>query len=80
MPVLHVRNVPDELHARLQRQAHQKNRSLSAEVITLLTYALDETERDQSDLLRTIQRRRFYRPAEQNAPDSATLLREGRDR
>lgn len=80
MPVLHVRNVPDELHARLQRQAQQKNRSLSAEVITLLTQALDETERDQADILNAIRRRRFYHPAEQNAPDTATLLREGRDR
>lgn len=80
MPILHVRNVPDELHARLQHQAQKKNRSLSAEVITLLTRALDETERDQADILSAIQRRRSYRPTEQKAPDTAALLREGRDR
>ena len=80
MPVLHVRNVPDDLHTRLRVQAQKKNRSLSAEVITLLARALDEAEQGQADVLQGIQRRRFYRPTEHDAPDTTTLLREDRAR
>lgn len=80
MPVLHVRNVPDDLHTRLQRRAQEKNRSLSAEVITLLSRALDEAEPGQAETLQGIGRRRFYRPAQHNAPDTTTLLREDRGR
>lgn len=80
MPVLHVRNVPDDLHARLQRRARE-NRSLSAEVITLLAHALDEAEQGQAEVLQGIgRRRRFYRPTQHNAPDTTTLLREYRNR
>lgn len=44
MAILHVRNVPEELHKRLRQRAEGESRSLSAEVITLLQYALDQTE------------------------------------
>jgi plasmid stability protein len=45
MPILHVRNVPDELYSRLKQQAQAKNRSISAEVILLLDRALAGVER-----------------------------------
>lgn len=35
VPILHVRNVPDELYVRIQQLANAKNRSLSAQVISL---------------------------------------------
>jgi plasmid stability protein len=40
MPILHVRDVPDDLYARLKRRAEAQRRSLGAEVITLLEWAI----------------------------------------
>lgn len=80
MPILHVRNVPDDLYNRIKIQAQAKNRSLSAEVILLLDRALAEADHSQAEVLDNIRRRRFFRPAAANAPDSATLLREDRGR
>ena len=80
MNTLHVRSVPDDLHKRLQQLAHSKNRSLSAQVITMLAQAVENEERrkKQTKILTSIQRRRFKAP--QNAPSSLELLREERGR
>jgi len=37
MPDLHVRNVPEEVYSRLRRRAEKHNRSISAEIIALLS-------------------------------------------
>ena len=80
MNTLHVRSVPDDLYKRIQLMANAKNRSLSAQVITLLSQAIDIEERrmKQSKILTSIQRRRFKAP--RNAPSSLDLLREDRKR
>lgn len=80
MPTLHVRNIPEPLYDRLRQRAQERNRSISAEVVVLLDFALEESEETQSHLLDSIQRRRFFDPAAAGAPDSTTLLREDRDR
>jgi plasmid stability protein len=80
MPILHVRNVPQELYEQIQRRAELEQRSLSAEVVNLLRAALDQAERPQARILEGIRRRRFYRPADFGAPDSVVLLREDRER
>jgi len=80
MPILHVRNVPDDLYARLQRRAETQRRSLSSEVITLLDWAITEAERASATTLSSIRNRRFFEPAAVGAPDSTTLLRQDRDR
>jgi plasmid stability protein len=80
MPTLHVRNVPEALYERIQEQAQANQRSISAEVIVLLNRVLSETWRPQTDVLASIRRRRFFRPATANAPDSTTLLRQDRER
>jgi plasmid stability protein len=80
MPILHVRNVPDDLYERIRRRATQQNRSISAEVINLLDEALAQSDLSQAEVLANIRRRRFFRPADQGAPDSATLLRQDRER
>ncbi|MBK8129185.1 MAG: hypothetical protein IPK53_09795 [bacterium] len=51
MPTLHVRNVPEALYDRLRERAQERNRSLSAEVLILLDFALDESEDSQTELL-----------------------------
>ena len=77
MNTLHVRSVPDALYKRLQQLANARNRSLSAQVITMLEQAVDAEERrkKQAKVLTSIQRRRFKAP--KNAPSTLELLREG---
>ena len=78
MNTLHVRSVPDNIYQRIRLLASAKNRSLSAQVITLLTQALEAEERriKQATVLNSIQRRRFRAP--KSAPASLELLREDR--
>jgi len=80
MNTLHVRSVPDDLYERLQQLARARNRSLSAQVITMLAQAIEIEERrkKQAKTLKSIQRRRFKAP--RNAPSSLDLLREDRTR
>ncbi len=80
MPTLHVRSVPEDLYARLQQRAAAQQRSLSAQVITLLEQALsaEQTRQRQSKLLARIRRRRAA--SAYRAPDSVRLLREDRQR
>ena len=80
MNTLHVRSVPDDLYRRLQQLAEARNRSLSAQVVTMLTEAFEEEERrkDQTAILASIRRRRFTPPIE--SPSSLELLHEDRER
>ena len=80
MPILHVRNVPETLYADLQRRADSQRRSLSAEVITLLEWAVAEAERTSEMTLTSIRQRRSFDPATAGAPDSTALLRQDRGR
>jgi len=80
MAILHVRNVPEELYARLKRRADAQRRSLSAEAITLLEWAIEEAERTSEGTLASIRQRRSFDPALAGAPDSTALLRQDRDR
>lgn len=80
MPTLHVRSVPEDLYEQLQILALSQNRSLSAQVITLLHEALENValRQQQADALESIRRRRFTPPA--SAPESIELLLEDRRR
>ena len=80
MPTLHVRNVPDDLYEQIRQQSQLSDRSISAQVITLLRRAVVNEGDSQKELLEKIRRRRFYSPEAVKAPDSTTLLREDRDR
>ena len=80
MPTLHVRNVPEALYCRIREQAQANQRSISAEVVFLLDRILSESWRPQNEVLTTIRRRRFFRPAAVRAPGTTELLRQDRDR
>ena len=92
MPTLHVRNVPERLYGRIQSLASARNRSLSAQVVTLLDLALEieGSRAAHAEALAGIRRRRHtYRPAAGSGrssrkgkavPDSVSLLREDRAR
>lgn len=80
MSTLHVRNVPKNLYMRLKQRAETQHRSLSAEVITLLEWAIKEADRTSEFSLESVRRRRSFEPTTVGAPDSTTLLREDRER
>jgi plasmid stability protein len=80
MSTLHVRNVPDDLYRDIQQRAAAQGRSLSAEVVHLLAWAVAETDRSPVLTLAAIRSRRSYRPTAAGAPDSTALLREDRQR
>jgi len=81
MPTLHVRNFPEELHTRLKQRAQMHRRSLSAEVIALLKWAVEEAEHSSAAIpIESIRRRRFFDPASAGAPDSTSLLHADRER
>jgi antitoxin FitA len=87
VPILHVRNVPDDLYERIRSQAQAENRSISAEVITMLQHALDEASslpEDAANARRAehveAHRRRAFRSSPAGASDSAALPRHERRR
>jgi plasmid stability protein len=77
---LHVRSVPDTIYQRLQRLAKERNRSLSAQVVEMLSEALEDEELrlSQISVLNSIRRRRFTPP--QKSPSSLEFLQEDRKR
>lgn len=88
MATLYVRNLPDDLYAKLQELAASEHRSINAQVITLLEQAL-KTETQQTDeerrknvpkLLEEIRLRREQLPTDIEWPDSTAMIREDRDR
>ena len=81
MPLLQVRDIPNDLYDRLSRVAEEDNRSIPQETVVLLKKALGYSEE------RTARRKRIL--AEINElhikdvdkfPDPAMLVREDRDR
>jgi plasmid stability protein len=80
MPTLHVRSVPEEIYEELQEKARESNRSLSAEVVTLLAQALEHSRArsEHYKALDSIQRRRFK--LGKGAPRTRDLLKEDRRR
>jgi len=79
MPILHVRNVPARLYARLQKMAKGRHRSLSAEILARLEDAVEREDRreEQARILDEINRRREARGP--LGTDAVALIREGRD-
>jgi antitoxin FitA len=80
MNTLHVRSIPDDLYQRLQQLARTRNRSLSAQVVEMLSQALEDEELrlKQVSTLASIRRRRFIPP--EKSPTSLDLLHEDRHR
>lgn len=80
MTTLRVRDVPEELYEKIQALARSANRSVSAEVVTLLDQAVraEELRRRQGEILASIRRRRAAPTA--GTPNAVELLREDRAR
>ncbi|MHC5817608.1 MAG: FitA-like ribbon-helix-helix domain-containing protein [Nostoc sp.] len=88
MATLYVRNLPDDLYAKLQELAVSQHRSINAQVITLLEQALktetqqteDEKRKNVPKLLEEMRLRREQLPTDIEWPDSTAMIREDRDR
>lgn len=89
MATLYLENVPDELYAKLQQLAAAQNRSIDAQIITLLESALQTQAKPLQieapnqyvvKLLAESRSRRRVNPADFGLPDSTILIREDRDR
>ncbi|ORC34657.1 hypothetical protein B4O97_11970 [Marispirochaeta aestuarii] len=81
MPLLQVRDIPEDLYEKLSRVAEQDNRSIAQETIVLLKQALAYKES------RISRRKRILHEISSNKvenadtfPDPADLLREDRGR
>jgi plasmid stability protein len=83
MATLHVRNVPEKLYKRIQKLAEEENRSVTAEVIQLLTQGLQtrEARRNVAAVIDRIQNRtkRLLLPR-RSWTDSDELIRKDRHR
>lgn len=88
MATLYVRNLPDDLYAKLQKLAVSQHRSINAQVITLLEQVLttqaEETEEQKRQnvpkVLEEIRQRRENRRTDIEWLDSTAMIREDRDR
>jgi len=81
MPILHVRNVPVRLYARMQALAERNHRSLSAEILAQLESALEREARraGQERMLADLDAVRGAMPPLPPGVDSSDWIREDRD-
>lgn len=82
MATLHVRNVPEKLYKRIQKLAEDENRSVTAEVIQLLSQGLQvrEARRSAAAVIERIRQRAREVELPRGWVDSVELIREGRSR
>jgi antitoxin FitA len=73
----HLRNIPDDLYARLRERARADGRSVNAEILSILDRALARPSADELEArLRDLHRRIRLSP---DAPTPEQLIREDRD-
>lgn len=82
MPILHVRNVPDELYERIRARAALHRRSLTAETVALLEAGLraEPTEDELEDLFERARVLRERLRAQGFSFDATAAIREDRER
>lgn len=81
MPLLQVRDMPEDLYEKLTYVAEKENRSIAQETIVLLRKALnlqDERKSRRIKLLEEIKKNKIKNA--KNFPDPSNLIREDRDR
>ena len=83
MPALYVENVPPDLYEALRMRAHERRKSISAEVIALLEENVPTAKElaSRRELLNQAQRIRARRPRTRGPfPSSEAMQREDRRR
>lgn len=82
MAELHVRNLPDDLHAALRARARAEGRSMSSQSVVLLEQALRATDDPRSardDAIARLRRIQSRSVLAEGAPTAQALVREDRD-
>jgi len=81
LPTLQVRELPGELYAQLRAKAREEHRSIAQQTIVLLREALGVPGSRKNERKAILQRigERSLGPSH-NLPDSATLIREDREK
>jgi predicted type IV restriction endonuclease len=80
MPLLQVRDFPDDIYAEISYIAHKQNRTIAQEVITLLKKGLEEETTNRERRRLTFERIKAREvPSEVRKIDSAALIREMRE-
>jgi len=82
MATLYVENVPDELYKGLRRRAKQNQKSIAAEVMTLLKLHVptEEVLRKRRHAVKELARLRNIPPLTPGSPSAEELVREDRER
>jgi hypothetical protein len=81
MPLLQVRDIPEDLYDELARVAKQDNRSIAQETIVLLKSALNLNHTRIQHRLGVLQEIKALNiDSDDKFPDPASLIREDRDR
>lgn len=81
MPLLQVRDIPEDLYERLAKTAKGENRSIAQETIYLLKNALNQKEERAVQRIKVLEEIKAINLNTPNTfPDPALLIREDRDR
>lgn len=81
MPLLQVRDIPEELYEKLSQVAQSENRSIAQETIVLLRKALNLQEERIARRLKILQKIKSTKLVNSNSfPNPEDLLREDRSR
>lgn len=81
MPLLQVRDIPQDLYEKLGRVAEEDNRSIAQETIVLLKKALDYREERLAKRKRVLAEIKANKIKDANGfPNPAELIREDRER
>jgi len=81
MPLLQVRDIPEDLYNELSKVAKQDNRSIAQETIVLLRTALKlDTERTKKRRTLLAEAKELNIDMQDTLPDPVELIREDRNR
>jgi antitoxin FitA len=80
MPVLQVRDLPEEIYAELSYLAQKERRSLSQETIVILKNGITAKLGNHEMRKKLLQEENPLDVEEQKLPDLAALIREDRER
>jgi hypothetical protein len=80
MPLLQVRDFPDDIYAEISYIAHKQNRTIAQEVVTLLKKGLEEETTNRERVRLTLERINSMEASEAAKKlDSAEIIRQMRE-
>ena len=81
MPLLQVRECPEDIYRKISHVAKNENRTIAQQVIVLLEKGLEQQEPNRGRRIRLMERlEKRHIPSEIKKIDPVSLIREDRDR